>query len=102
MLVWVRHRDQKSRSGIVSLLALADALPPASTIVFLGPAPISTMMWAVDIFDPAGSTMEGWWLAHCKAETAREGYSSQHMLIWNSDGRPIIATRLTIAIFSKG
>lgn len=102
MLVWVRHRDEGVPHGLVSLLALADALPPASTIMFPEPAPISTMTWSVDVLDPAASTTEGWWLVHCWAETARQGYSSQHTMIWNSTGQPIIAARQTIAIFSKG
>ncbi|MDE3176311.1 MAG: thioesterase family protein [Pseudomonadota bacterium] len=102
MLVWVRHRDEAAAQGLVGLLALADALPPASTILFPEFAPISTMTWSLDVLDPAASTHDGWWLIHCLAETARQGYSAQHTRIWNTAGQPIIAARQTIAIFSKG
>lgn len=102
MLVWLRHRDQETDGGFVSLLALADALPPAATILFPEPAPISTMTWSIDLLDATPASATGWWLVECAAETAREGYSSQSTMIWNSDGRPILAARQTIAIFGKG
>jgi acyl-CoA thioesterase len=99
MLVWLRHRDEGTDSDLVSLLALADALPPASTILFPKPAPISTMTWAIDMLDAAPASASGWWLVQCAAEIAREGYSAQSTLIWNSGGRPILAARQQIAIF---
>jgi acyl-CoA thioesterase len=102
MLVWLRHRDEQVEGGLVSLLALADALPPAATVLFREYAPISTMTWSIDIFDENPASATGWWLVQCAAETARLGYSAQNTLIWNSDGRPILAARQTIAIFEKG
>jgi hypothetical protein len=100
MLVWLRHRDEEMDGGLVSLLALADALPPAATILFPKPAPISTMTWSIDMLDAAPASASGWWLVQCAAETARQGYSAQSTLIWNSEGRPILAARQTIAIFA--
>ena len=102
MLVWLRHRDEESDAGVVSLLALADALPPASTVLFSEPAPISTMTWSVDMLDAAPASESGWWLVQSAAETARQGYSVQSTLIWNPDGRPTLAARQTVAIFGKG
>ena len=102
MLVWLRHRDGDTDGGLASLLALADALPPAATILFPEPAPISTMTWSIDMLDAVPTSAKGWWLVQCAAETARQGYSAQSTLIWNSDGRPILAARQTIAIFGKG
>lgn len=102
MLVWLRHRDQGADGSLVNLLALADALPPAATILFSEPAPISTMTWSVDMLDAAPTNPNGWWLVQCAAETARHGYSAQSTLIWSPDGRPILAARQQIAIFGKG
>jgi acyl-CoA thioesterase len=101
MLVWLSHRDKKVDVGYVGLLALADALPPAATILFPEPAPISTMTWSVDMLDAAPTSASGWWLVQCAAETARHGYSAQSTLIWSPDGRPILAARQNIAIFAK-
>ncbi len=102
MLVWLRHRDDGIGSGIVGLLAMADALPPASTILFREPAPISTMTWSIEMLDAAPASANGWWLVRCVTETARQGYSAQNTSIWNSDGEPILVARQTIAIFGQG
>jgi putative NADH-flavin reductase len=102
MLVWLRHRDRNIGSGIVGLLALADALPPASTILFREPAPISTMTWSIEMLDAAPASADGWWLVQCVAETARQGYSAQSTSIWNPNGQPILVARQTIAIFGQG
>jgi acyl-CoA thioesterase len=99
MLVWLRHRGEKTDGCVVSLLALADALPPAATILFPKPAPISTMTWSIDLLDQAPTSATGWWLVQCAAEAARQGYSAQSTLVWNSEGRPILTARQTIAIF---
>lgn len=101
MRVWLRHRDEAANGGIVSLLALADALPPAATILFPEPAPISTMTWSIDILDASPESASGWWLVQCAADTARQGYTAQSTVIWNPDGRPILTARQTVAIFGK-
>ena len=98
-LVWFRHRDPKSRDGIVPLIALADAPPPAAMVLFPTPGPISTMTWTMDILDDAPATRDGWWLVRSTAENAHQGYSSQEMTVWNTDGKPVIAARQTVAIF---
>lgn len=101
MRVWLRHRDEAANGSVVSLLALADALPPAATILFREYAPISTMTWSIDFLDAAPRSTTGWWLVQCAAETARHGYSAQRTFIWNPDGQPILAARQTIGIFGK-
>jgi acyl-CoA thioesterase len=97
--IWFRHRDDAAREGIVPLVALADAPPPASMVLFPQPAPISTVTWSMDILSDAPSTTDGWWLVRSTAETAHQGYSTQTMAIWNADGEPVIAARQNVAIF---
>ena len=99
MLIWFRHRDEKARRGIVPLIALADAPPPAATVMFPQPGPISTMTWSLDVLSDAPETKDGWWLIRSSAETAHQGYSSQPMMIWNTDGKPVIVARQNVAIF---
>lgn len=101
MLVWLRHRDPKVDAGMVSLLAMADALPPGAAILFRGPTPISTMTWSIDVLDPSFQSATGWWLVHCVAETAQAGYSAQRTTIWSPDGRPVLVARQNVAIFSR-
>lgn len=101
MLVWLRHRDAAATGTLVSLMALADALPPASFAVFSEGVPISTMTWAVDILDAHPESESGWWLVRSEAETIHEGYSAQTAVIWHPNGRPVMAARQNVAIFGK-
>jgi len=101
MLVWLRHRDAATPGTLVSLMALADALPPASFAVFTEGVPISTMTWAVDLLDAHPESDSGWWLVHSAAETIHQGYSAQTAVIWHPGGRPVMATRQNVAIFGK-
>lgn len=101
MLVWLRHRDETVLPSLVSLLALADALPPASFGHFKNVCPISTMTWSIDMLDAGPTTDTGWWLVNGVAVTIREGYSAQSTVIWNPQGQPILTARQTVAIFEK-
>jgi acyl-CoA thioesterase len=97
--IWFRHADPKAWEGIVPLIALADAPPPPAMVMFPQPAPISTMTWSLDLLSDAPATKDGWWLIGSKMETSHQGYSTQAMMIWNSDLQPVIAQRQNVAIF---
>jgi len=99
MTLWLKHRDPDLQPSIVSLLALADAPPPAAAVLFSKFAPISTMTWAVDLFTDELETENGWWLVRTAAENATAGYSNQAMMIWNAAGKPVLAARQSIAVF---
>ena len=101
MLVWLRHRDSSAHDDLVSLMALADALPPAAFGSFEQVVPISTMTWAVDLLTAEVRNASGWWLVQSSAETIREGYSAQNTTVWSADGEAVISARQTVAIFDK-
>jgi acyl-CoA thioesterase len=98
-LAWFRHRDTGAHDGIVPLIALADAPPPAAMVKFPQAAPISTMTWSLDVLSDAPATTDGWWLIQSRADSARQGYSVQAMMLWNADGAPVIVARQNVAIF---
>jgi hypothetical protein len=83
----------------VSLLALADAPPPAAMSMFKEPGRISSMTWMAEFLTEDIETTDRWFLARHVAQTARNGYSSQEMLLWNKDRQPIMIGRQTIALF---
>jgi hypothetical protein len=99
MLVWLRHRDEMVGNDLVSLIALADALPPPAMILHSEWAPMSTMTWSIDVLTDQISSSRGWWLARSSAETAQNGYSAQSMTVWGEGGRPTMAARQTVAVF---
>lgn len=96
--LWVRHRDQTAE-GMTALLALADMPPPAMLPMFPQMAPISSMTWMLNFLADTPRTDDGWWLLQSRAEHARDGYSSQDMLVWNRAGQPVIAGRQSVALF---
>ena len=100
MLLWVRHCDKELVPSMVSLLALADAPPPAAMVRFTTPALISTMTWSLEVLDDTVATDDGWWLIKTSAQTIRDGYSSQAMTVWNSRRTPVLAARQSVAVFT--
>jgi acyl-CoA thioesterase len=99
-LLWGRHRDEAARPDAASLLALADAPPPAAMAAFTAPAMISTMTWMLDVLDPEALARPGWRLLQAEAESLREGYSAQAMAAWGEDGAPLLLARQTVAVFA--
>lgn len=95
---WVRHKD-KQATDLSALIGIADMPPPAAMAMFNEAAPISSMTWMLNILSDDLSTKEGWWLIRSAAEHARDGYSSQDMQVWNSEGKLIISAMQNVAIF---
>jgi acyl-CoA thioesterase len=99
MLVWVRHCPDVAPSK-PALVALGDALPPASFPRLTGPAIISTMTWAFDLFDPAAHHGTGWHLIRSTDDGVDHGYAGQNMGVWDESGAPIMIARQSVAIFA--
>lgn len=99
MTVWLRHDDDELPEGLTPVIALADALPPASMIKFSKGAPVSTMTWSIDVLSDQPVSESGWWLLRAVSEQAEHGYSSQTMTLWDDNGRAVMAARQTVAIF---
>jgi acyl-CoA thioesterase len=99
VMLWLRHRDAALKPSIVALLALADASPPASFVLFEKPAPISTMTWSLDVLAGELATDDGWWLVRSAADHVADGYSGQTMGIWNARGAPVALARQNVAVF---
>jgi len=100
LLLWARHKDEAAGAGPAALLALADVPPPAAIRLMKAPAPISTMTWMVDLFEPPPAESDsGWRLLRSSAELTREGYSSQAMALWDETGRPLAIGRQNVAVF---
>lgn len=96
--IWVRHKD-KNANNMAALVGLADMPPPAVLPMFEEFAPISSMTWMMNFLNDDISTKDGWWLMRSAAEHARDGYSSQDMQVWNSEGKLIISALQNVAIF---
>lgn len=98
--VWMRHRDVAMRDSLIGLVALADALPPAAMASMTTPAPVSSITWQFDLLSDRPTTDNGWWLCRSRAEQIADGYSAQHMTIWNSHREPVLVGRQSVAVFA--
>ncbi|MDT8757827.1 thioesterase family protein [Sphingomonas psychrotolerans] len=100
---WMRWARLRARDGLhpmVELIAIGDALPPgAFKLAGQRQTPLSSLNWQINFLTPEPATQDGWWLLNAAADTARRGYSSQHMSIWNSAGEPIAEAMQGVAIF---
>lgn len=98
MSLWMRHLDENA-SGLIALLAIGDAPPPAAMAVMTEPGRISSMNWSIDILTSDPQTRDRWYLAQHKSPRTADGYSHQQMMMWNTEGVPMMASQQTIAVF---
>ena len=98
LLAWIRHRDPDVAETDAGLIALADALPPAAMLMFTELSPVSTAAWSMEFLADSYAN-RGWHLLRTQAEHVGEGYSSQHMNVWDETGRPLMVGRQLVTIY---
>jgi acyl-CoA thioesterase len=100
---WLRWARLRARGGLhpfVELMAIGDALPPAAfKLIEERRTPLSSLNWQINFQASNPATSDGWWLLQAGAATARDGYSSQRMAIWNAAGEPVAEAMQGVAIF---
>lgn len=97
-VMWARMKDADGADPLVSLIALADVLPPASMPVFPEFGVISSLSWSFDL-DRLPDNADAWYLCRARSESTADGYSRQAMDLWDASGRRVLAGRQTVAIF---
>ena len=95
---WRRLRERDTLDPEVELLAIADALPPAAMSLIDGWGPISTTTWQVNVIVPVAPA-DGWYLLKSVADQAKDGASTQSMVVWASDGRAVATATQSVALF---
>jgi acyl-CoA thioesterase len=95
---WERVRETEGLDPMVSLILLADALPPG-VMPLTGPAPVSSMTWLINLLTPMPETDEGWFVLRALGNYAEKGCSSQDMAIWNTRGDAVAVGMQSIAVF---
>lgn len=97
---WMRLKQREHLHLMVSLMAIADALPPGALGLASREGPISSMTWLINILEAQPETRDGWWLLRSRADYARHGCSSQTMGIWNTEGVPVATGMQSVALFT--
>lgn len=97
--MWARHRDPAMRHRIEGLIAIADLPPPAVFTMLTRPGPNSSVNWIVNLLDHAPATRDGWWMIESAMTAGHDGYSSQVMRVWNTEGALLIDGMQSVLIF---
>ncbi len=97
---WFRLKHRGGIDPLTQLIAIADALPPAAMGMMTEFGPISSLNWQFNLTSCATETADGWWFLQSRAYFAQNGTSSQHMTVWNSEGKAVMTGTQAVAIFA--
>jgi len=82
------------------VLAMADFIPPLALSHLKKPAPGSTLTWMLEML---AGRFEGLGLEHWRIDAqvaaARDGYTSQSVMVWGPRGEPLAMSRQSMVVF---
>lgn len=82
------------------VLAIADFIPPLALSHLKTPAPGSTLTWMIEFlaqgFDGIGLER---WRIDAQLAAARDGYTSQSVMVWGPGGEPVAMSRQSMVVF---
>lgn len=96
---WHRFKERDGLDPMAELLCIGDALPPAAMGLMPEKAPVSSINWQVNVLEANPQTERGWWYLQSDADHAVHGGSSQRMMAWNSEGKPMLTGMQAVALF---
>lgn len=96
---WVRHLAPNDQNGIVPLLALADVLPPAASIRRKGKFVNSSVTWICNFLRADAPTRDGWYQIEMDLSSDADGYSSQVMRMWTTEGEQVVDGMQSVIVF---
>ncbi len=96
---WVRLKDRSGLDPAAELVGIGDALPPGSARAMERKGPISSITWALTVLGDVPTTREGWWLLETASNHMAEGFSSETLRLWNSEGVEVMRGLQSVAVF---
>lgn len=96
---WVRLKDRSGLDPQAELVGIGDALPPGSARAMERMGPISSITWALTILGDVPETREGWWLLETSSNHMADGFSSETLRLWNSEGVEVMHGLQSVAVF---
>ncbi|WP_421849827.1 thioesterase family protein [Novosphingobium sp.] len=96
---WVRLKDRADLDPVAELVGIGDALPPGSARAMERLGPISSITWALTILGEVPATREGWWLLETSSNHMGNGFSSETLRLWNSEGVEVMHGLQSVAVF---
>lgn len=96
---WVRLKDRSGLDPVGELVGIGDALPPGSARAMVRKGPISSITWALTILGEVPPTRDGWWLLETRSNHMANGFSSETLRLWNSEGVEVMYGLQSVAVF---
>ena len=96
---WVRLKDRRGLDPAGELVGIGDALPPGSARAMERMGPISSITWALTLLGDGPETREGWWLLETASNQMGQGFSSETLRMWNSEGVEVMRGLQSVAVF---
>lgn len=97
---WVRFSDPVGKLGTAQLIGMLDAWPPTILSMLSRPAPGSTLTWTIDFIEPeSDQSGNDWWQYMATTEAAGDGYAHSTARLWDGDGKLMVVSHQTIAVF---
>lgn len=86
--------------GEEHLIAMADYPPPLALCHLKIPAPGSTLTWMLELMSPRLEPQpSGTFRVDVKLTAARDGYTSQSVVLWGPDGAPLALGQQSMLVF---
>jgi acyl-CoA thioesterase len=96
---WVRLKDRAGLDPYAEMIAIGDALPPGSMRAMERPGPLSSINWSLTVLGDNIVTRDGWYLLETASNHLADGFSSETLRMWNTDGVEVMRGLQSVAIF---
>ena len=96
---WARLKNREELDPISELILLGDVLPLGAMRAMQRQGPISSINWSFNLLETNPQTEDGWWVSENASQHANNGYSSERLRLWNSEGQQVIDGLQSVAIF---
>ena len=96
---WARLTSDHDLDPVATLILMGDVMPPGAMRIMERPGPISSINWSFNVLDPMTRSDGGWYLAENASQHAAEGYSSERLRMWDTQGRQVLDGLQCVAVF---
>ena len=96
---WLRLKRREGLDPLAELVLVGDCLPPGAIRAMERPGQISSINWSLTVLGDAPATRDGWWLLETSSNHMAEGFGSETLRMWNSDGVEVMRGLQSVAIF---
>lgn len=96
---WVRLNARDGLDPVGELIAIGDTLPPGSMRAMERMGPISSINWSFTLLGSTWTTRDGWYLLETRSNHMADGFSSETLNLWTSEGVEVMRGLQAVAIF---